>query len=751
MRRKIIDLFKDSIQYPFFRLFSNSTIKHNGLKFDYSKTSSVIFRENTKLTKSAYSVGKKFFDNKSLLREIAVAEQYTSGLNPVFSKYSSIKNFKPSLYQTISRFFSTTPEKTASFAKPVIHTGGDFGKLVRESSIFIDKSLFIKEIIEDKSEVILITMPRRWGKSLNLDMLRRFLSIEEENQEQKLFNSKIFTQKIKRVNVTEKVLLDITKTKALISDSENIGESKEVEILTLQGHYPVIFIDFKDCKGTSVEDVQSKLKDKIFETVRNFSYLQNSEKAYKETTLGQEYITLLNKVKNNIFLKAIKELSELLHVYYGKKVWILIDEYDAAANKAYLEFNIEDAKQVSNLFREVYESSLKGNSENLEKGIITGVQYIVKSGMLSGLNNLSKYNVTSTKYSKYYGLSTLEMGFLLEHFNIKEKEYKIKDWYDGYKSNIGTVEEPIFIDKYNIWSVVNYLNNQSEGFKSYWENNSLGEIINKKILKNHFIKDIVEDLINNRNLVLTKLTSDFSVSDFQTLKSIIDDYDQIEIAQDGIDLLFSYLFITGYLTNTSTTNEYSIPNKEIKIEFETKIKDYYNQIFNISPSEFNELTKNIDSIFSEEDVNNISSIVRRSFAPKLSSLISKLKLYNKGDDIEVNKGLFANEDLMHSLLNNIAIQIVNAKFASERHTTKMNGEKGRADIVIEKNNKGIVIEMKYNAKDVKMALEQAKEYIELVKDADTKIFMGCNITDQQEVFISGEILSGNESIHFDYP
>ena len=751
MRRKIIDLFKDSIQYPFFRVFNNSTIKHNGLKFDYSKTSSVIFRENTELTKSAYSVGKKFFDNKSLLREIAVAEQYTSGLNPVFSKYSSIKNFKPSLYQTISRFFSTTPEKTASFAKPVIHTGGDFGKLVRESSIFIDKSLFIKEIIEDKSEVILITMPRRWGKSLNLDMLRRFLSIEEENQEQKLFNSKIFTQKIKRVNVTEKVLLDITKTKALISDSENIGESKEVEILTLQGHYPVIFIDFKDCKGTSVEDVQSKLKDKIFETVRNFSYLQNSEKAYKETTLGQEYITLLNKVKNNIFLKAIKELSELLHVYYGKKVWILIDEYDAAANKAYLEFNIEDAKQVSNLFREVYESALKGNSENLEKGVITGVQYIVKSGMLSGLNNLSKYNVTSTKYSKYYGLSTLEMGFLLEHFNIKEKDYKIKDWYDGYKSNIGTVEEPIFIDKYNIWSVVNYLNNQSEGFKSYWENNSLGEIINKKILKNHFIKDIVEDLINNRNLVLTKLTSDFSVSDFQTLKSIIDDYDQIEIAQDGIDLLFSYLFITGYLTNTSTTNEYSIPNKEIKIEFETKIKDYYNQIFNISPSEFNELTKNIDSVFSEEDVNNISSIVRRSFAPKLSSLISKLKLYNKGDDIEVNKGLFANEDLMHSLLNNIAIQIVNAKFASERHTTKMNGEKGRADIVIEKNNKGIVIEMKYNAKDVKIALEQAKEYIELVKDADTKIFMGCNITDQQEVFISGEILSGNESIHFDYP
>ena len=256
MRRKIVDLFKDSIQYPFFRVFNNSTIKHNGLKFDYSKTSSVIFRENTELTKSAYSVGKKFFDNKSLLREIAVAEQYTSGLNPVFSKYSSIKNFKPSLYQTVSRFFSTTPEKTASFAKPVIHTGGDFGKLVRESSIFIDKSLFIKEIIEDKSEVILITMPRRWGKSLNLDMLRRFLSIEEENSQQKEFNKKIFEQSIKTNFDKTKSQLNISTTQIKIPDENIIGQTKVIDSLALQGQHPLIFIDLKDCKASSFQEVQ---------------------------------------------------------------------------------------------------------------------------------------------------------------------------------------------------------------------------------------------------------------------------------------------------------------------------------------------------------------------------------------------------------------------------------------------------------------------------------------------------------------
>ena len=113
--------------------------------------------------------------------------------------------------------------------------------------------------------------------------------------------------------------------------------------------------------------------------------------------------------------------------------------------RTYLEFNEEDANQASDLFRGIFESALKGN-EHLEKGVMTGVQYIVKSGMLSGLNNLSKYNVTSTKYSKYYGINQEEMDLLLEHFGIDEsKAARIKDWYNGYQSNIGTAEFPSFI------------------------------------------------------------------------------------------------------------------------------------------------------------------------------------------------------------------------------------------------------------------------------------------------------------------
>jgi len=629
-----------------------------------------------------------------------------------------------------------------------IYTGGDFENLVTQSSIFVDKSLFIKEIIEEPSQVILITMPRRWGKSLNVDMLKRFLSIEESDPSKKELNKKIFEQKVKTDsgNITSK--LNISTKKLLVVDEDNIGQKKEIDALQFQGQDPVIFIDFQDCKGATLKAVESNLKDKIVKTLKQFSYLTISTQLYEKTTIGQSYDELLNIASSGRFNTAIKELSALLHAHHGRKVWILIDEYDAPVNKAYLEFNIADVKTVTDLFREIFESSLKGN-EHLEKGVMTGVQYIVKSGMLSGLNNLSKYNATNVKYSKYYGINQEEMRILVEHFRINpEVALKIKDWYNGYKGlELDETQTKIMVDKYNIWSVVNYLNRQNDGFKSYWENNSLGEVINKKIIKHSLVKEAVENLINNDSVVLSTLFDDFSFDNFQELKSMTTTPEQVDITQDGMDLLFSYLFITGYLTKVSH-NEYMIPNKEIKTEFEKKIKEHYNQIFNIPPSKFNELTKVLSSVFVEENINKLPTIFKEEFGPRLSNLISELKL---SDTDNVEKGLFGNEDLMHSLLNNIAIQVVNAKFASERYTIKPDNTKGRADIILEKNNIGIAIEMKYNAIDAQAALNQAKQYEKLVKDDKVQIFIGCNITDQQEVFLSGEIIFDDNSINFTYP
>ena len=652
---------------------------------------------------------------------------------------------------------------------PQINTGGDFADVVVKSDVFIDKSLFIKEIINDSSKVILITMPRRWGKSLNLDMLRRFLDIEinernevkkgQENDNYKLFgggNIDIesgelgFLKKIKNINIS-KLVIEVP------------------EALNFQGKIPVIFIDLKNCKGKNYIQVEDNLKITIKEVFENFGFLANSYKNYSgKTTISQKYEEVFCNIKNGCFKTSIKELSHLLNIYHNKKVWILIDEYDAATNKAYLDFDEVEAKSVSELFREIFECVFKGNPY-LEKGVLTGVQYIVKSGMLSGLNNLSKHNITSTKYSKYYGIDQDEMNLLTQFFSIySERAIAIKEWYNGYKSNIGTVEVPNIIDKYNIWSVFNYLNNQSEGFKSYWEKSgSINEFLSK-LLKNKSFKESIENLINGDDLYIGEPKVDFDITDFKQLKEMKEGIHNIEIKEEGLILFYSYMFITGYLTINENGN-FQIPNKEIQKEISIYLKEYYTTIFNISIFSLGNLTTVLNDVFYAEDDKKISEIFTKQFVPKFHDIIKKLDVYKSGNEGLNIKGVFGNEDLMHSLLNNIAIQVVNAKFATERHTVKQNKvkSKGRADIVLSKNDKGLIIEMKYNKiieqfkeddyiilakKQASLALKQAIEYGNLIKEHSTQIFIGCNITDTQDVYLSGIIKDQNgENVVFEYP
>lgn len=649
----------------------------------------------------------------------------------------------------IKKYFSSISATKESNTKKYIQSGGNFEDLVTNSSIFVDKSLFIKEIIEDSGKTILITMPRRWGKSLNLDMFKRFLSIEEMDSKTKELNKQIFKQSIKTNLDKTKSQLNISTTQIKITDENIIGQTKVIDSLELQGQYPVIFIDFKDCKGSNFEDVAKKLHRKIVKTIEKFGYLDLSQKTYSgKITIGQKYNELFDQIRLGNFDTAVKELSTLLYAHHGKKVWILIDEYDAAVNKAYLEFNDEEAKQVSELFRGIFESALKGNN-NLEKGVLTGVQYIVKSDMLSGLNNLSKYNIINFKYSQYYGINQEEMNDLMQHFKIEESQAaKIKDWYNGYQENIGTDENKIFIDKYNIWSVVNYLNRQNDGFRSYWEESGSVDFI-KPLFKQQNFKKKIEDLVNAKNIKIYELAIDFSVDNFRTFKQITNSNGKIEINSAGFELIFSYLFITGYLTIANDKNtEFKLPNKEIKTELEKNLKNYYKTIFNIEPEKFSELTEILNVVFEQKNSLEIKEIFEKNFGPKFSELIKNVKMFNKSNENSI--GLFANEDLMHSLLNNIVLQIVNGSFSSERYTVKTDGTKGRADIVVAKNGTGLLIEMKYKGK-ADEALEQAKEYAELVKDTKTQIFIGCNINDQQEVFLSGDIvIDGAEPFHFDY-
>lgn len=636
--------------------------------------------------------------------------------------------------------------------KKGINVGGDFEDLVTKSSIFVDKSLFVQKVMEDPAKTILITMPRRWGKSLNIDMLKRFLSIQVDREgnvtnPEDTLNYKLFAGgKID--------LGGIQKTKIILPSKIS---KKEVDYIGLtHGKYPVISVDFKDCKGSNFGEVKDKLTSKIYDLYTQYGYLEEFLSKNNKTLKAQQKNQLKSYFEGVSSEEEIQDglrfLSFLLHTYHNKKVWILIDEYDAAANRAYLEFDEKEANQTAELFRSVYEPALKGN-EYLEKGVMTGVQYIVKSGMLSGLNHLEKYNITNAEYSKYYGINQEEMDILAKHFDIdNNKADKIKDWYNGYSEKILNTKET-YIKKYNIWSVVKYLNayssDQYTEFQSYWEKSGSVEPFLKNLFHNKKFKGSLENLVNGHKLKIGQPTVDFDLDHFQILKNIKDIIKVIDLHENGLNLIYSYLFITGYLTLNTKSLELAIPNVEIKKEMGNYLKNYYSEIFNIPTESFTELTTVLNNIF-VNDKKVISQTFTKSFAPKLLKLISELKLYGKDNNDVV--GLFANEDLIHSLLNNIAIQVVNARFASERRTTKTDGSKGRADMVIEKNGKGIVIEMKYNAKDAQVALEQAKTYKELVSKSEVQVFVGCNITDKQEVFLSGEIIDGvNDPIFFKYP
>ena len=629
----------------------------------------------------------------------------------------------------------TLEEGTIAVKPQGIYSGGNFDELARKSSIFVDKSLFIKEIIESEDKVTLITMPRRWGKSLNLDMLKRFLSIEI-NKETGSVIPHIETDNYKLFAGGE-IELGFGDTKKLTK----LKIADENYFIKRQGQFPVISIDFKDCKAGSFIEIKELVIQRIEELFLKFGYLETSDKIYSgKITVSKQYEELLSNIKSaKDFQNGIKDLSELLYAHHDQKVWILIDEYDAAANDSYRKLDNEEAQKVADLFRTILEPALKGN-DNLEKAVITGVQYIVKSGMLSGLNNLAKYSIQNYKYSQYYGVTQEEMDILLSHFNIKDdKRDKIKDWYNGYQEKV--TNTGLYIDKYNIWSVVQYLNKQETGFKSYWEESGSIDFL-KNLFKRQLVQDKINKLIDGESISF-ELYTDFSVDNFQVLKEMINLGSNKEINDFGLDILFSYFFITGYLTEDGD-GRYKLPNKEIKHEMGKRIVEYYKTIYRLDQDKLKDLTnilqEIIDKTQSFDDKKKKVDFIKESFISKFQlkfqELVRECKLVNDKDSSD---GIFANEDVIHSILNYIGIQVVNSSFGSEVYTNKIHSQgKGRVDFTIKNRNTGLIIEVKYGG-NADEALAQAKTYENLIHDQEDKIFIGFNISESKNLTLSYEI------------
>ena len=327
----------------------------------------------------------------------------------------------------------------------------DFKHLIEEDFYYFDKTKFIEEVIKDGSQVKLFARPRRFGKTLNMSMLKYFFDIENKEENKKIFKD-----------------LYIEKTEAF----------KE------QGQYPVIFLSLKDLKALTWEQMEKAIKSAISRLFSEYKYLLND--LDKFDTLTFENILLKNTELEDL-KEALKFLTRILYEKYNKKVVVLIDEYDSPLVSAYINGYYEKAKDF---FKTFYSSVLKDNSY-LQMGVLTGIIRVIKAGIFSDLNNLRTYTILSDVYTDSYGLTEEEVEKSLKDYGIEQEISNVKDWYDGYKFGDSEV--------YNPWSILNFLDFKE--LRAYWVDTSGNDLINdvlKNITKNTI--EALERLFNGEGL-----------------------------------------------------------------------------------------------------------------------------------------------------------------------------------------------------------------------------------------------------------
>ena len=308
----------------------------------------------------------------------------------------------------------------------------DFKHLIEEDFYYFDKTRFIEEVIKDGSQVKLFTRPRRFGKTLNMSMLKYFFDIENREENRKLFKN-----------------LYIEKTDAF----------KE------QGQYPVIFLSLKDLKASTWEEMKKDIKSTISRMFLDHRYLLND--LDKFDTLTFENIIMKNTELEDL-KEALKFLTENLYKKYGQKVVVLIDEYDSPLVSAYVNGYYEKAKDF---FKTFFSTVLKDNVY-LQMGVMTGIIRVIKAGIFSDLNNLRTYTILSEMYTDSYGLTEEEVMKSLKDYGIEQEISNVKDWYDGYRFGDSEV--------YNPWSILNFLDFKE--LRAYWVDTSGNDLI-KDVLK----------------------------------------------------------------------------------------------------------------------------------------------------------------------------------------------------------------------------------------------------------------------------
>ena len=407
-----------------------------------------------------------------------------------------------------------------------IGIGNQDFEVVREKDYFyIDKTGFIREWWESGDAVTLLTRPRRFGKTLNMSMVEKFFSVNYADRG------------------------DLFKGLNIWEEKSSAGEYKYRK---LQGTYPVIFLSFADVKETTFEEARKKIF-KIIQLVYNkFDFLLKSD--VLNDNEKSDFQKVSAEMEDYMASLSLKMLSDYLCRYYGKKVIILLDEYDTPMQEAYVNGYW---KELADFTRSLFNSTFKTNPY-LERAIMTGITRVSKESIFSDLNNLEVVTTTSKKYADSFGFTEKEVFAALEEYGMSDGKQQVKDWYDGF--SFGERK-----DIYNPWSVIHFLDKRVAG--AYWANSSANSLVEKLLREgNANIKKNFESLLHGGTLHM------------EIDEQIV--YNQLLTKKNAV---WSLLLASGYLKVVSSTfvertgrtdYELALTNKEVHIMFENMIQDW---------------------------------------------------------------------------------------------------------------------------------------------------------------------------------
>ena len=396
----------------------------------------------------------------------------------------------------------------------------DFETIRGKGYFYIDKTKFIKEWWDSGDSVTLITRPRRFGKTLTMSMLEKFFSLN-------------------------------------YADRGDLFEGMEIweysEYRKLQGTYPVLFLSFADVKETNYQDARKMISYLIEQLYSQNDFLlegcllnEKEKKYFRNVTADME---------NYVLSASLKTLSNYLYRYYGRKVIIILDEYDTPMQEAYVKGYW---KELVELTRSLFNATFKTNP-CMERAVMTGITRVSKESVFSDLNNLEVVTTTSDKYAEIFGFTEEEVFAALKEFSLLQKEKEIKEWYDGF--TFGKMK-----DIYNPWSIIHYLDKKKAGL--YWANTSSNKLIEKLLREsNSGIKQSFERLLGGESLHM------------EIDEQIV--YDQLMVKKNAI---WSLLLASGYLKVVEavfseetgrTYYELTLTNREVKIMFENMIQGWF--------------------------------------------------------------------------------------------------------------------------------------------------------------------------------